>query len=150
MVTCSIERASTPQSQQPVAFTLRAVQQSLYLRAVALLRSSSLCLIDTCHLTLKISVSPLRSSIDWKRIDRRSPFGRHSSSPLCITTYVTNIVSIGRVMCDGAPPGRLLQLSACLAPVPSASLPSSRSQHTAAQKRSLSRRERGRTKCDLP
>ena len=36
-----------------------------------------------CDLTLVKSVTPLRSSINWKRIDHKSPLGPCTKSPLC-------------------------------------------------------------------
>ena len=50
-----------------------------------------------CDLTLMTSVTPLRPSISWKKIDHKSPFGPCSKSPLCMMPLVTYFVSIGRL-----------------------------------------------------
>ena len=47
-----------------------------------------------CDLTLMTYVMPLRPSINRKRLDHRSPFGPYSSSPVCVTPFVTYFASI--------------------------------------------------------
>ena len=47
-----------------------------------------------CDLTLMTYVLPLRPSINRKRIDHRSQFGPYSSSPVCVTPFVTYFASI--------------------------------------------------------
>ena len=51
-----------------------------------------------CDLTLMTDVLPLRPAINGKRIDHRFPFGRFSSSHLCVTPFVTYFASIGSRM----------------------------------------------------
>ena len=53
-----------------------------------------------CDLALITSVTPLRSSISWKRIDHKSPLGPCSRSPLCAMPLVTYFASIGIWMFD--------------------------------------------------
>ena len=48
-----------------------------------------------CDLTLIKSVTPLRSSISWKRIDHKSPLGPCTRSHLCAMHLVTYFASIG-------------------------------------------------------
>ena len=60
-----------------------------FLGLIAAGPASSMC--EVCFLSV-------RSSINWKRTDQRSPFGPFSSSPLCVTHFVTYIASIGSWM----------------------------------------------------
>ena len=56
-----------------------------------------------CDLTLMKSVTPLLSSINWKRIDHKSPFCPCTRSPLCAMPLVTYFASIGIWMFDFPP-----------------------------------------------
>ena len=53
-----------------------------------------------CDLTLRTSVTPLRSSISWNKIDHKSPLGPCSRSHLCAMPLVTYFASIGIGMFD--------------------------------------------------
>ena len=74
-----------------------------------------------CDLTLMTSVKPLRTSINWKRIDHKSPFGPCSNSPVFHTFH--HIIRIYRNLdvrlfvdsAGGLGCLRLVEPSVCLA-----------------------------------